>query len=1121
MNKKKTILILLLVIFLIPVFIFGQNNLENDYPQIPGAESPSTNAESFFSYIYSFIVIVGVTLSVLVIIWQGINMVIAQGEPGPILIAKERIKLVLFGLFILMASYIILRTINPKLVEIEVPNIPEFIEDQINPNKNTPTFPKEEFQEVPIGTIVESLLAGNSSKNIEGYKDETEELCFAYDENGNTIDRNKDGYINEKDTLKGVDMFYCLTELNKALIKKIKDINGGNYTCKNASGGVIEKMKAHIVAGCDCKNCYVYPRRIDPYQCSVCTAGCCRSPRTPFGCGSNCSSCSQCCDERCQCCGRMYYQPDTGCQDDYVTGGGDVDHDPCQKMRDSIDCDRAEIRIRIDGTYDWAPGCCGTACPFITYFKTNYDQGPGGLPNGYQFLIITTALERVKSFESYFKNHLDDLKKAESMMRNPYAERMSLAEFQAIQVASTKSATVEPKAFDNTNKNYSYDVVKYCREFNCTGYKNNNVANLCTSGTRETLTDKLYKQEELYDPVYNNPEIKDRRVCSVETDTEIVTGQEKIEKYYYDGDPATFYYKEGFSNQTIAPITKCALETNTEKELIKSVIPIGEVVDDTEKFTGDILTLITQIKEETQKVITKGTELSELPEKCDCTLGCGNGSDCKTSCDENGCCSASCSTCTNCKGNNQKVCSCCDECQTFEIPDPNYVFEGSVESDLIHNGAGMSGVYVNVYNLDGGDRYWSYLACPDQTLPYKRSVFNAYTGKYNNPIDTTIGSFSKYLPSYIVSNCQTEKLDRVASIEKDAIKYDFSYRTTFTLTPKVPTTSINTCQQQVDKDLLNKMNWWCIGAESSSDFKGIDYQLSWTSNNTFETVVNLGSYSYSCGNIVDSKGKVLCRNDQMSFALPFVLPTGYTATCEEKEIEGQYMTWWNFNNTAYETTQTNFDHTKKLVVTLINTQPVEKGQSNSAPWYVCPWNDILDRQCRIYKHSDTVDAAYPENINTDYDCRTEDSPGTGYLQKIELLNERIKNLVSGKNLRQGDINRWRTLEMLTISRERMEACVLGYGKAYKINLSEAILFSCQEGIDAGILNKYVVVPEFPYPKSSSSWNCYPLNSNNLTVDQKKTCYANKDLEWNGSSQGCQIIIKEYMDNYYCCQGRNY
>ena len=143
---------------------------------------------------------------------------------------------------------------------------------------------------------------------------------------------------------------------------------------------------------------------------------------------------------------------------------------------------------------------------------------------------------------------------------------------------------------------------------------------------------------------------------------------------------------------------------------------------------------------------------------------------------------------------------------------------------------------------------------------------------------------------------------------------------------------------------------------------------------------------------------------------------------------------------------------------------VKRGENNSAPWYVCTWNDILDRQCRIYKYSNSVDTVYPEKINTNYDCSAEGSPGTGYLQKIELLNERIKKLRDGKNLREGDINRWRTLEMLTISRERMESCVTGYGKAHKTNLSSTILFSCQQGIDAGILNKYVIVPEFLYPK---------------------------------------------------------
>ncbi|MDD5696563.1 MAG: hypothetical protein PHO90_01135, partial [Candidatus Pacebacteria bacterium] len=132
--------------------------------------------------------------------------------------------------------------------------------------------------------------------------------------------------------------------------------------------------------------------------------------------------------------------------------------------------------------------------------------------------------------------------------------------------------------------------------------------------------------------------------------------------------------------------------------------------------------------------------------------------------------------------------------------------------------------------------------------------------------------------------------------------------------------------------------------------------------------------------------------------------------------------------------------------------------------------------------------------------------------------DRLENLVQGKNLRDDDINRWTLLEKLSLSRKKLDSCIQGYGFAHKEDLTKQRIFSCQEGVDATILNSLVVLPDFPYPQPGDYWNCYPLNSSSLTADQKKSCYANKDAEGTEADPQCQRLIKDMMDNYYCCQG---
>jgi len=1116
MDKKKILFVSLLLI--LPLFVMAQTGLENEYPAMGGTQpTDSTSPAEFLKYIFNLVTILGVIAAVFVLISQGATMLMSKGEMALVILAKEKIKRVFVGLLILLGAYMILTTVNPDLGVIKFSPL-EVFENIINgPGTEEEVYPLSEFEEIPLGSILESILAANSSERI--YDDKTEELCYAYDENGDTIDRNDDKKIDEKDLLKGMDMYYCLSELNKAVIKKIKDLNGGNSLCNSSSkAGPIEEMKDLITSGCSCQACDVWkPNFYCPgeecYQCKT------------YACGE----CSTCCKDHCSCCGNAYYSPDLGCQQ-----ANDKTRDPCGSVRDGIDCARNEIRLRVNGTGFSVPGAAEDKCAFTQYFKENE----------YKFLTISKGKERLDSFKSYFQNHLADLRKAESMMKSPYGERISAAEFEAVQAKDQYKKTVA-KEFPNVNSDYSYNSVKYCRDFNCTAYKNGDEKNLCVSGERTGLTQALMEKEKLIDPLSDKlPSITDKRICAVDEDKE---------SYSYDGDGATFYFQAGYETKETSKQEECSIESAVEKEMAESLIPIGETVDATEKFAEDVLTIVSQIAEETQKTMEKALELSSLPEKCNCTQGCSNHSDCRCTTSKDGCTTCNCSSCLACEAKSQALCICCADCVEVEVVDENIP---DPQKDMTDN-FGICPACPAIYATGDENEYWTYCPCSGTLL-----IPN--TGLINNPnsqfcyMGEELGSYCsthfqeascqaefKKLPflciisrinapkfvNYTIESCETVSQNPVSAsmLCAGGQKIYYTQKSVLKLKPKGETIIVCEGELPVDQEEVDKLNIHCsTGCKGHTGCQG---SLNWVSENEFIL------RDYFCeGPMAPKDPDDLIGRDISPYynSMSVFLPGGYeivsvtaipsdagavkyyhaggcsTETTDEGPVEhcteAGYSTYY-FRDDGYA-----------LKFKVRNTNRVKRGDSSSQEEYVCPLNDIKDRQCRIFKYSDIVDPDYPENIDTEYDCRDENSSGAGYLQKIELLNDRLDNLVQGKNLRADDINRWTLLEKLSLTRQKLESCVQGYGLPHKEDLTEQRIFSCQEGIDATILNSLVILPDFPYPQSKDSWNCYPLNSSSLSKEQKASCYTNKDAEGTEADPQCQRLIKDMMDNYYCCQG---
>ncbi len=130
---------------------------------------------------------------------------------------------------------------------------------------------------------------------------------------------------------------------------------------------------------------------------------------------------------------------------------------------------------------------------------------------------------------------------------------------------------------------------------------------------------------------------------------------------------------------------------------------------------------------------------------------------------------------------------------------------------------------------------------------------------------------------------------------------------------------------------------------------------------------------------------------------------------------------------------------------------------------------------------------------------------------ISTSLQKYTDLITATNLGPNDPNKCKILDKLTISRQKLDECITGYELPRKQGMTETRVFGSRLGLHLVYLGELGILPGFPYPASTTALNCYPFNSVRLSPAQKQTCINNKD------SIGCQTIIKDLMDNYYCCK----
>lgn len=241
LNQSKFVLSLLLFIFIFSFpssFVFADaKELETSYPGIGGQPGLSDDATlpEYVKYIFQISFIIIALASFAVLIYGGFVFLTSGGSPTSRNEGKNWLLSGILGLIIALCSYLILNAINPDLLKIR-------FGDLIKPDTTTTPstdiqVEKTKFQEFPVGTLVEELLA----KNID---------CYNYDDEGNMTappagcsckppPEGGEGV----DIMENHDFFDCVARLDSALKIKIGELID------------LAQDLVDLYAKCDCGKC--------------------------------------------------------------------------------------------------------------------------------------------------------------------------------------------------------------------------------------------------------------------------------------------------------------------------------------------------------------------------------------------------------------------------------------------------------------------------------------------------------------------------------------------------------------------------------------------------------------------------------------------------------------------------------------------------------------------------------------------------------------------------------------------------------------------------------------------------------------------------------------------------
>lgn len=132
--RKTAALILVAIIGGVSIAFFAETvlgrDLELSYPNLPNPAggdpitlTSDTSLPQLLNYFFTFFVMIGGLIAFGVIVFAGFQFMISGANPAMRSQAMNRIRNVIFGLVLLLSSYIIFNTINPELVLLYTPGV--------------------------------------------------------------------------------------------------------------------------------------------------------------------------------------------------------------------------------------------------------------------------------------------------------------------------------------------------------------------------------------------------------------------------------------------------------------------------------------------------------------------------------------------------------------------------------------------------------------------------------------------------------------------------------------------------------------------------------------------------------------------------------------------------------------------------------------------------------------------------------------------------------------------------------------------------------------------------------------------------------------------------------------
>lgn len=122
---KKIFFILVFFSFLFLLFtnVALAQPLEIEYPQVPGAQAPTTVKTflpEYIKFLFNFALIIAGLIAFASLVYGGFRYLASAGNPAAISDAKAQITAGILGLLLLLGAYLILIQLNPQLVVLQI-----------------------------------------------------------------------------------------------------------------------------------------------------------------------------------------------------------------------------------------------------------------------------------------------------------------------------------------------------------------------------------------------------------------------------------------------------------------------------------------------------------------------------------------------------------------------------------------------------------------------------------------------------------------------------------------------------------------------------------------------------------------------------------------------------------------------------------------------------------------------------------------------------------------------------------------------------------------------------------------------------------------------------------------